>query len=400
VSHRHQPEPTAHRSMREATKQRLLRYVAAMPAEATQARIAKLARLSPATVSTLMRELQSDGLVGIRDDPSGRRGQQISVTSLPGVAAGVELGQTHISVCVRALASDRDYFVESSDSGADRRRTWLATTVGLISKVVEENGLASEPIVSVGLGVPAPVLPGSGEVFTPAILQGWEKARPASELGRALSAPVAVDNEANLAAFGEYLYGAGREMASMIYLKMSIGVGAGIVIDGRLMRGWRGIAGEVGHLSMDPGGLVCRCGNRGCLETLISSAQLVDQASAAHRGFGGSAIPNTVEDMVALANRGDPACIRIFQDAGRHIGRAIAAFSIFLNPECVVLGGQLGTLAGELIVRPALESFESFAIKESAGANCKIRASELPITAPATGALAWGLLAAADPSMR
>jgi predicted NBD/HSP70 family sugar kinase len=392
-------EPAGHKSLREATKQRLLRYVAVLPREATQARIAKLARLSPATVSTLMRELQSDGLVAIKDEPSPHRGQQISLANLPGLAAGVELGQAHVSVCVRALASERSHFAESSESGADRRNSWLATTIRLIHELIDDNKLGSDPIVSVGLGIPAPVLPGSGQVFTPAILQGWERARPAAELSRALSAPVAIDNEANLAAFGEYIHGAGREMTSMIYLKMSVGVGAGLVIDGRVLRGWRGMAGEIGHLSMDPAGLVCRCGNRGCLETLISSAHLVAQAAAAHRGFGRSAIPATFDDMVTLATEGDPACLRILQDAGRHIGRAVAACSLFVNPECVVLGGQLGTLAGDLIVDPARESFASFAIKESGGMNCKIRTSDLPITAPASGALAWGLLAVTDPSM-
>jgi predicted NBD/HSP70 family sugar kinase len=396
----HDLEPPDHRSLREATKDRLLRYVAALPGDATQARIAKLARLSPATLSTLMRELQADGLVAVQDDPSSRRGQQISVTNLPGVAVGVELGQAHISVCVRALTSERRYFAESAESGADRRSTWLDTTVRLISDLINENQLSPEPVVSVGLGIPAPVLPEAGEVFTPAILQGWEGAKPASELSRALSAPVAIDNEANLAAFAEYLYGAGRGTSSMIYLKMSAGVGAGVLVDGRMMRGWRGMVGEIGHLSMDPAGPVCRCGNRGCLETLIGSAHLVDQAAAAHRGFGRSAIPATIEDMVALACLGDPACVRILQDAGRHIGQAIATCSIFVNPECVVLGGQLGTLAGDLIMDSARESFSSFAIKESAGPNCKIKASELPVTAPALGALAWGLLVTADPSMR
>jgi predicted NBD/HSP70 family sugar kinase len=207
---------------------------------------------------------------------------------------------------------------------------------------------------------------------------------------------VAVDNEANLAAFAEFLYGAGRETTSMIYLKMSIGVGAGIVTEGRIMRGWHGIAGEVGHLSMDPAGAVCRCGNRGCLETLISTAHLLEQAAASHRGFGGPETPSTFEDLIASADRGDPASNRILQDAGRHIGRAIAAYCILINPECVVLGGQLGIQAGTLITAQVRESFESFAIKESAGPMCKIKISELKETAPAEGALAWGLLADTD----
>ena len=389
-------DPHGSRSVREVTMQRLLRHVAALQGEASQARIAKLARLSPATVSTLIRELEAQGAVGISDDTAGRRGQRITVRELPGLAIGVELGQDHIAVCVRALAQSKTVFAESSDSGADRRGTWLETTIRLITELIEEHGLDGEPIISAGLGIPAPVLPGTGEIFTPAILHGWEGARPGQQLSNALTAPVAVDNEANLAAYAEYLYGAGRDTASMIYLKMSLGVGSGIVTDGRIMRGWRGVAGEVGHLSMDPAGLVCRCGNRGCLETLISSAYLLEQATVAHRGFGRSEAPATIEDLIASANRGDPASNRIFRDAGRHIGRAIATFCIVINPECVVLGGQLGTHAGDLIIPPVRESFENFAIKESSGPTCKIRTSELGEKAPATGALAWGLLADTD----
>lgn len=389
-------DPDGSRSIREATKQRLLRHVAALPGEASQARLAKLARLSPATVSTLIRELQVQGVVGISDDTAGRRGQRVALRELPGVAVGVELGQTHISVCVRNLAQGTTHFAESPESGANRRSTWLETTTRLIDEVIEEHGLRNEPIVSAGLGIPAPVLPGKGEIFTPAILQGWEGARPGQQLSRALEAPVAVDNEANLAAYAEYLYGTGRDTSSMIYLKMSLGVGAGIVAEGHIMRGWHGIAGEVGHLSMDPAGAVCRCGNRGCLETLIGTAHLLEQAAVTHQGFGGPEAPATFEDLVTAASRGDPASNRILLDAGRHIGRAIATYCILINPECIVLGGQLGTQAGRLIITQVRESFESFAIKESAGPMCKIRTSELEETASAVGALAWGLLADAD----
>ena len=116
-------DPHGSRSVREATMQRLLRHVAALQGEASQARIAKLARLSPATVSTLIRELEAQGAVGISDDTAGRRGQRITVRELPGLAIGVELGQDHILVCVRALAKSKTVFAESSDSGADRRGT-------------------------------------------------------------------------------------------------------------------------------------------------------------------------------------------------------------------------------------------------------------------------------------
>jgi predicted NBD/HSP70 family sugar kinase len=381
------------RSVSGATRERIVRYVAALAGRATQARIARLARLSPATVSTLIRDLQRDGVIELRAEAPDRRGQVIAIANLPGLAIGVELGQAHISVCARAIASDRAYFAESRESGANRRGAWLQTTGELVQRLVEDNNLGSEPVVSVGLGIPAPVLPVSGEVFTPAILQGWEGAKPGVELGRLLSAPVEVDNEANLAAYGEYLYGADTEVTSMIYLKMSVGVGAGIILNGRILRGWSGIAGEVGHLSIDPNGPVCRCGNRGCLETFISSAHLVEQAAVALRGFGRSKAPEALRDLISLANDGEPACVRVLQDAGQHIGRAIATCSMVLNPECVVLGGELGVLAGHLILAPARESYRNFALRASAGPTIRIKKSEMAITAPAAGALAWGLVA-------
>jgi len=381
------------RSSRDLNEQRVLAHVAALKGEASQARVAKLTGLSAATVSGLIHKLEDKGKVGISDDPSGRRRQRIAVQNLPGVAIGVELGQNHISVCARALAESTVHYMESAESGADRRDTWVEVTTQLTARIIRENNLSGQPIVSVGLGIPAPVLPGTGEIFTPAILQGWERARPGQQLSSALEAPVAVDNEANLAAYAEYLYGCGRDTSSMIYLKMSLGVGAGIVNEGRIMHGWHGIAGEVGHLSMDPSGPVCRCGNRGCLETLISTGHLVDQAKDAHRGFGGPGIPDSIDDLIASARSGDPANNRILHEAARHIGRAIAAYCTLINPECVVLGGQLGTQAGDLVIAPVRESFESFAIKESSGLICKIKASELEVTAPATGALAWGMLA-------
>ena len=157
--------------------------------------------------------------------------------------------------------------------------------------------------------------------------------------------PVTVENTANLGALGELRSGALQGVDNGVFVKLSYGVGAGLILGGELFRGSTGTAGEMGHLTIDEDGPVCRCGNRGCLETYIGSHALLDALRTTHERL-------TLRDLVTHALDGDVGCRRVLQDAGRHLGVALAGLVNLVNPSVVVLGGELAAV-GEVITEPA-----------------------------------------------
>jgi predicted NBD/HSP70 family sugar kinase len=169
---------------------------------------------------------------------------------------------------------------------------------------------------------------------------------------------VMVDNDANLGALAEAAFGAGRDAGDLVYLKVSSGIGAGLILNGRLYRGSGGLAGELGHVLVNPDGIVCRCGNRGCLETVAATGALIDLLRRSH----GEDL--TVQAMLDLAHAGDAGCRRVIHDAGRALGQVVATLFNVLNPELVVVGGELAR-AGELLLAGVRESVARSALPEA-----------------------------------
>ena len=196
-------------------------------------------------------------------------------------------------------------------------------------------------VIGAGVGLPAPIDRETGIVGSSAILPGWVGVRAVEELRRRLDVPVLVDNDANLGALAEAAYG------------------AGLILHGRLYRGSAGLAGELGHVLVDPDGPVCRCGNRGCLETAAAGPALVELLRRSH-GDG-----LTVREMLRLALAGDHGCARVIADAGRAVGSAVAPLCNVLNPSLLVVGGELA-LAGELLLDGVRESVNRWALPAAA----------------------------------
>ena len=199
------------------------------------------------------------------------------------------------------------------------------------------------------------------------ILPGWAGIRAADEARRRFGRPVHVDNDANLGALAEATWGAARGHTDAAYIKIGSGVGAGIVIGGRVYHGPGGTAGELGHLTLNQDGPMCRCGNRGCLETYAGGRYLADLLRPAH-GDG-----LTTARIVELALAGDAPCRRAVGDAGRYVGAGVASLCNLLNPTRVVVGGGLGR-AGALLLEPMAEAVRRSAISSAAGCCRSCRA--------------------------
>jgi predicted NBD/HSP70 family sugar kinase len=191
--------------------------------------------------------------------------------------------------------------------------------------------------------------------------------------------PVRVENDANLGALAEIVWGAGRDCSDVVYVKAATGIGAGLVLRGRLYHGFAGTAGELGHLTVDDSGPVCRCGNRGCLEAFAGAEAIVEPL---RRRYGDDM---TLRRVVALAQEGDLGCARVVADAGTALGLAIAGVCNLLAPERVIIGGELAQ-AGELLLEPVREMVRRSAI--AATRQTTVSAGVLAERAEVLGAVA------------
>jgi predicted NBD/HSP70 family sugar kinase/DNA-binding transcriptional ArsR family regulator len=334
----------------------------------SRAEIARRTGLSRSTVSSLVADLQADGLVVERGEPGEAHGTQggrppilLSFDSSAGAAVGIDFGHSHLRVAVsdlssrilaeRALPLDTDHAAEEG----------LDAAAELIVELLGEAGIDESQVIGAGMGLPGPILQEDGVVGSSAILPGWVGVPAVAEMRRRLEVPILVDNDANLGALAEAAFGAGQDATDLIYLKVASGIGAGLLLNGRLYRGTGGLAGELGHFLVDPSGLVCRCGNRGCLETLAATGALVELL----RRSQGEEM--TVQRMLDLARAGDIGCRRVIADAGRAIGRAVSMLINVLNPELVVVGGDLAA-AGDLLLDGVRDSIARAALPSAAEA--------------------------------
>jgi predicted NBD/HSP70 family sugar kinase len=341
-------------SLRELNRGRVIESLRELGV-ASRADIARSTGLSPATVSTLVSQLVDAGVVVdappqvSRRSHGGRPPALITLDPSVGVAIGIDFGKRHLAVAVSDLSHEilaerwrtmhEDYDASTGMDGA----------VKLVEEAVEHSGAAPDRVLGVGLGLPGPIHRSTGTVGSAAILPGWTDVRIAEVMSERLELPVHVDNDANLGALAELHWGAGQGASTLVYLKMATGIGAGLVIGGRLFHGAGGTAGEIGHTTVDENGPICRCGNRGCLEMVAAGPALAELLRATR------AEEMTGERVVELALAGDPGCRRAIADAGSYTGHAVANLCNLFNPERIVVGGSLGA-ASDVLLDPLREA--------------------------------------------
>jgi predicted NBD/HSP70 family sugar kinase len=330
----------------------------------SQAAIARATGLSRTTVSTLVAQLKEAGLVTEVDGTSheargGRPGVQLVLQSPSRAVLGIDFGHSHVQVAVADLAHNvlaeriRDLDVNH------RAEEALDVSARMAEEVLGEAGVGRPDIVGVGIGIPGPVDRARGTVGSATILPGWIGIRIAAEMEARLGVPVEIENDANLGALAELTWGSGRGCTNLAYIKAATGIGAGIVIEGRLVRGASGTAGEIGHTTLDQSGAICYCGNRGCLETVASGRAIVQLV-----GQSNGETP-TLAQVISRAADGDMRCRRAIADAGMEIGVAAAGLCNLINPERVIIGGLLSR-AGDLLIEPIRESIHRYAVLAAA----------------------------------
>ena len=352
-------------SLRELNRLRVLETVRER-GSVSRAEIARQTGLARSTVSSLVSDLSHAGLVveGANGQAGGRSGggrPPVLLTLNPraGAVLGIHFDHRFVRVAVAQL--DHRILAEAGrdldvDHDAD---ACLDVAADLANEVVERSGVDRDRLLGAGVAVSGPIDQQTGTVGSTTIMPGWVGLDVAAELEGRVGLPVHIDNDANLGALAESVLGSGRDAREMVYVMLSSGIGGGLVLGGRLHRGARGTAGELGHVLVNEQGAVCRCGNRGCLETYAGANAVLELLRPSH----GEDL--TVEDMVALAQDGDPACRRVIADAGRSVGSVVAALCNQLNPERIVIGGKLAD-ADELLLAPMREAIRRYAIPAAA----------------------------------
>jgi predicted NBD/HSP70 family sugar kinase len=304
------------------------------------------------------------------------------------VVVGIDFGHSHVAVALADLAhnvlAERRWDLDVNN----RAVAALDTAARMVEELRAELGVELRNVIGAGIGIPGPVDRARGKAGSATILPGWVDLRIAAEMSERLGLPVEIENDANLGALAELTWGAGKDCSNFAYIKAATGIGAGIVIDGRLLRGATGTAGEIGHTTLDEGGALCYCGNRGCLETVASGPAILHLVGP----VGGETL--TLARLVDLALNGDLRCRRAISDAGREIGVAIAGLCNLINPERVIVGGLLSK-TGEVLLQPLRESIRRHAV-QAAAESVDVRAAVFVERAELLGSLALALLSSSE----
>ena len=330
----------------------------------SRAEIMERTGLSRATVSSVVAELQAAGLVRDDERADGTRSGQgrtpglVRLDAAAGAALGIDFGKQHLRVAVADLGHQILAERKVEMARDHRAEEGIDTAVALVDEVLAEAEVSRDAIVGAGMGLPGPVDEATGELGSTTILPGWRGVHGAAAMAERLDLPVRVDNDANLGALSEWTWGAASGERDVAYLKISTGIGAGLILGGRPFRGTDGIAGEIGHTIVDANGPVCRCGNRGCLETYVGAPALLEVLRPAHGEL-------TVRELLARCEAGDSGCRRVIADAGRTIGAALGTLCNLVNPGCVVVGGDLAA-AGDILLDALRDGLQRSAIPRAA----------------------------------
>jgi predicted NBD/HSP70 family sugar kinase len=358
-------------------------------APCSRADIAASTGLNKATVSSLVTDLLERRLLretGLTENRIGRPASMLTLQSRPYAAIGIELAADHLVAIAVDLTGERLLTWRRAYPGlngtAGRAEAAVAALAG---RVVAKMAAQQRRVLGLTVGAPGLVAPGGGVRFAPHL--GRTELDLGAALERGLRHPeydVVIDSAANLAALAEHRIGAEADTPNLLTLIGDVEIGAGIVADGRALRGGRGFAGQAGHLRVDCAGPRCRCGRQGCLEAVAGLPALVRRA-----------LPDTVRDgpvtdfapelerITALAANGDAHVTAALAETGRLLGRGVEMLTELLDPQVVVLGGSFAGLARWLL--PAVEAELASRAAVLGDPGCRVTASTLHPDAAALG---------------
>lgn len=312
----------------------------------TRAELAEVSGVARSTISARIEGLVRLGLVvpyGERVSTGGRPPSLLAMNPAGRVVAGVDLGASHARAALTDLTgevlAERRVDLDIAD-GPETVLTWVTESV---TALLAECDRSVAELGAIGMGLPGPVEHSTGRAINPPIMPGWDRYDVPAHIQRALPVPVLVDNDVNIMALGEQ-HARFPDVDDLTFIKISTGIGAGLISGGALQRGAQGTAGDLGHVQVGGAeGVRCRCGNTGCLEAVAAGPALAAQLRSA--GVGAQ----TGADVISLVRSGDATAVAAVRQSGRHVGEVLAALVNLLNPSVIVIGGSLAE-AGESLI--------------------------------------------------
>ncbi|MDX3924333.1 MAG: ROK family protein [Shinella sp.] len=274
------------------------------------------------------------------------------------IALAFDIGGTEL----RAALVDDGGQLLSFASAPTPARDGPAAVIGeieLLAGKVREGAPGAKP-VGIGIGAPGPLDPRAGLVIDPPTLSGWKNVPLAAILGERFGLPVEIENDANAAALGEWRFGAGRGASSMVFVTVSTGIGGGIIADGRLLHGRRGLAGEIGHMTITDQSEPCFCGSTGCFEAVASGTALGRRAARMTSPGDKSRLrllsgerEITGRHVIEAAEAGDALALQLVEDEARLLGIGFTNLLHLFSPDIIVMGG--GISAGFHLMKAGIE---------------------------------------------
>lgn len=340
-------------------------------APVSRANLSAITGLNRSTVSSIIDDLIHDGWVqetALESGKVGRPGILLEINPCGGFAIGLEIGVDFVlGVCVDfSVKKIWNKIIEIDPNEGQTKILQIAFT--LTSEAIEFGKQKCAKPLGIGIAVPGLVDIANGVLKIAPNLH-WEDVPLRLLWTQEFNLPVQVENEANAAALGEFHYGAASGIKNLIYIAAGYGLGSGIIVDGKLLRGNKGYAAEVGHMTIYPDGLPCNCGKRGCYETIISPRAVIDRINKIIKENGGdSRYLNKPENglgydaVVDAANHHDQVALKALENVGRDLGLLVSNLVNIFNPKMVILGGALN-YAKDYIQKVVLDVVEVNALK-------------------------------------
>lgn len=366
--------------------------------------LARLCHLTPATVFSIVEELVDLGVVqvsGIGNSAGGRKPKLFKFNPNAFAAVGVDLRANRLIAVVTNLAAHPLARIVHHYRGEIDGPEGARLIYQVAQQVIRSSGMPPEALVGLGVSVPGMIDAENG-LIVKAVNLGWEQVPLRALLAEYLNMPIHILDVSAALAVGETYFGAGRGARHLVCINVGSGIGSTIIIAEQLYWGANGVAGEIGHMTIDEDGPQCRCGNYGCLERLAAGPAIVERAvkglkqgavSSIRQMVKGRLEEVTVQIVIKAAKSGDDFARSILNETGRYLGMGLANVVNFLNPEIVIIGGGIPEAAGEALLEPLRQAVKLRAFEIHAS-HVRIVPAQLGIEASAIGDATWAMVRA------
>ncbi|GIN61611.1 xylose repressor [Robertmurraya siralis] len=307
----------------------------------SRAEIANLTGLNKGTVSSLVSELLEEKLIyesGPGQSSGGRRPVMLLFNQVAGFSIGIDLGVNYLLGIVTDLQGNilHEKTISYKDLTYEKIMTHL---YDIIDQLIALTPKSPYGIVGIGVGVPGTVSKAGKVLLAPNLK--WRNIDLKSVLQDKYNVPIIIENEANAGAYGEKLFGAGKEAKNLVYVSVGIGIGVGLILNNQLYRGNNGFSGELGHMTIDIAGEKCRCGNKGCWELYASEQALLKKANDA--GLSSTGDDVTLDYLLKLATSGETIAIQQFEHIGENLAVGINNIINIFNPQQIIIGNRMAS---------------------------------------------------------